>query len=44
MTLSSLIIVGTVYAQSIPKPSVSQFAIKFVNASYTVTSTNQYTG
>jgi len=32
------------FALSIPKPSVPQFTIKFVNASYSVTTTNSYTG
>jgi len=31
-------------AQSIPTPSVPQFTVKFVNASYIVTTTNPYTG
>jgi hypothetical protein len=47
LILSSLIIVGTVYAQSIPKPSVPQFTVKFVDLSYdvpTTTSIDQYTG
>jgi hypothetical protein len=29
---------------SIPKPSVPEFTVKFVNASYSVTTTNPYTG
>lgn len=40
----SLIMVKPAYAQSIPKPSVPQFTVKFVNASYSVTTTNSYTG
>jgi hypothetical protein len=31
-------------AQSIPKPSIPEFTVKFVNASYSVTTTNPYTG
>jgi len=42
--LSSLIMVGSAFAQSAPKPSVPEFTVKFVNASYTVTTTNSYTG
>jgi hypothetical protein len=35
---------GTVQASSIPKPSVPEFSVRFVNASYSVTTTNPYTG
>ena len=36
---------GTVQAEFlIPKPSVPEFTVKFVNASYPVTTTNPYTG
>ncbi len=44
LTASSLIIVESANAQSIPKPSVPEFTVKFVNASYSVTTTNPYTG
>jgi hypothetical protein len=40
----SLLVVNTASAQTISKPSVPQFSIKFMNASYTVTETNSYTG
>ncbi len=40
----SLWIIKPVFAQSIPTPSMPQFTVKFVNASYSVTSTNSYTG
>jgi hypothetical protein len=40
---SSLIIVKPAHS-SIPKPSVPEFTVKFVNASYSVTATNPYTG
>jgi len=44
LVLSSLVMVGSAFAQSAPKPSVPEFTVKFVNASYTVTTTNSYTG
>jgi hypothetical protein len=44
MAISSLIIVESAFVQSIPKPSVPQFTVKFVNASYSITTTNPYTG
>jgi hypothetical protein len=40
----SLLIVKPACAQSIPTPSVPQFTVKFVNDSYSVTTTNSYTG
>ena len=40
----SLIMIKPACAQSIPKPSVPEFTVKFVNASYSVTTTNPYTG
>ena len=43
LVASSSVLVESATAQSIPKPSTPQFTVKFVNASYTVTSTNQYT-
>lgn len=44
LTITSLIMVESASAQSIPKPSVPIFTVKFVNASYPVTTTNPYTG
>jgi hypothetical protein len=44
LALSSLVMVGSVFAQSIPKPSVPEFTLKFANASYILTTTNPYTG
>jgi len=44
LTASSLVMVHSVFAESIPKPSLPKFRVKFVNASYTVTTTNAYTG
>lgn len=38
------IMTGSAFAQSVPKPSVPQFAIRYVNSSYNVTTTNPYTG
>jgi hypothetical protein len=40
---SSLMIVKPAHS-SIPKPFVPEFTVKFVNASYSVTTTNPYTG
>lgn len=44
LVVSSLLMVIPANAQSIPKPSVPEFTIKFVNESYTETTTNPYTG
>jgi hypothetical protein len=44
LAVSSLIMVESAFAQSIPKPFVPEFTVKFVNASYNVTTTNPYTG
>jgi hypothetical protein len=44
LTALSLIMVHSVFAESIPKPSLPEFTVRFVNASYTVTTTNAYTG
>lgn len=44
LTASSLTMVESANAQSIPKPSVPEFTVEFVNASYSVTTTNPYTG
>jgi len=44
LVVSSLVVVGSVCAQSVPAPSAPEFTVKFVNASYTVTTTNSYTG
>ena len=40
----SLIMVKPANAQTIPASTTPQFTVKFVNASYTVTTTNSYTG
>jgi hypothetical protein len=40
----SLLMVKPAFAQSIPTLSVPEFTIKFVNASYSVTTANSYTG
>ena len=40
----SLLMVKPANAQSITTPSVPQFTVKFVNDSYSVTTTNSYTG
>ena len=40
----SLLMVKPTFAQTIPSSTAPQFTIKFVNASYTVTTTNSYTG
>jgi hypothetical protein len=45
--LSSLVMVGSVFAQSIPTPSVPEFSLRFVDASYDVPTTytiDDYTG
>ena len=44
LTVSSLIIVESATAQTIPKPAIPEFKVKFMNASYSVTNTNPYTG
>jgi len=44
LAVSSLVVVGSVFAQSPPEPSVPEFTVRFVNASYTVTTANSYTG
>ena len=44
LAVLSLIMVESAFAQSTPKPSVPQFIVEFVNASYSVTTTNPYTG
>ncbi|TRO51361.1 hypothetical protein E2P63_04945 [Candidatus Bathyarchaeota archaeon] len=47
LTLSSLVMVGSVFAQSTPKPSVPEFTIKIVSAPYDVPTTHSidpYTG
>lgn len=47
LAISSLIMVETIYAQSIPKPPVPEFAVKYIDNSYDVPpsySTNPYTG
>ena len=44
LVLSRSVMVGSVFAQSLTKPSIPEFTVKFVNASYTITTTNSYTG
>jgi hypothetical protein len=47
LALSSIVMVGSVFAESIPKPSVPEFNLKFVDNSYDVPptySTDLYTG
>ena len=44
MSCLTLLIVKPTSAQTIPTPTIPQFTIKFVNASYTSTTTNSYTG
>jgi hypothetical protein len=44
MVTASVIAVGTTYAQLIPKPSVPEFTLKYVRASYSVTTIDPYTG
>ena len=44
LVVSSLVMVGSAFAESVPKPSTPEFTVKFVNASYTITTTNSYTG
>jgi hypothetical protein len=47
-TLAIAVYFGTTQASTdvsgVPKPSIPEFTVKFVNASYTVTTTNPYTG
>ena len=47
LALSGLVIVGSVFAQSVPKPSVPEFTVEFVNHPYDVPTTysiDEYTG
>ena len=44
LAVSSLIMIDPASAQTIPTLTIPQFTVKFVNASYTVTTTNSYTG
>ncbi len=44
MSCLALLIVKPAHAQTVPTPTIPQFSIKFVNASYTSTATNAYTG
>ena len=44
LVLSGLVMVDSVFAQSYTQPAVPEFTVKFVNASYTVTTRNSYTG
>ncbi len=41
---SSLIRIEAAFTQSAPKLSIPEFTVKFVSASYNVTTTNPYTG
>ena len=36
--------VESAFAQTIPTPAVPELTVKFVNASYSITNTNPYTG
>ena len=49
LAFSSLSVVSSVFAQSIPKPSVPEFTLKYIDNSYdvppsTTTTIDQYTG
>lgn len=44
MSSLTLLTVKPANAQTIPTPSIPEFTIKFVNSSYTQTTTNSYTG
>ena len=44
MSCLTLLMVKPANAQTIPTPATPQFTIKFVNASYTLTTTDSYTG
>lgn len=44
LSLSLIAVMPEPASASIPKPSVPEFTLKFVNASYSVTNTNPYTG
>ena len=47
LAVSSLMMVESAFAQSIPKPSVPEFTVKFVDRSYSVEESSQinpYTG
>ena len=44
LVLSGLDMAVTAFTQCVAKPSVPEFTVRFVNASYTVTTRNSYTG
>jgi hypothetical protein len=44
LALSSLVMVVSVFAQSISKPSVPEFTVRFIKSSYNVTTTDPSTG
>ena len=44
LLLSTLVVVGSAFAQSIPKPYVPEFIVRFVESSYNVTTIDLYTG
>ena len=44
LAFTILIMVKSISAQSVPKPSVPEFTVKFVNASYSIATTNRYSG
>ena len=44
LAVSSLIMVESASAQSIPNPTVPEFTVKFISSPYTITTTDPYTG
>jgi hypothetical protein len=44
LIVSGMLLVGLSVAQDIPEPVVPEFTVKFVNASYSITNTDPYTG
>jgi hypothetical protein len=44
LAFSSLIMIETVFAQSISKPAVPEFTLEFIPSTYNVTTTDPYTG
>jgi hypothetical protein len=44
LAVSGLVVLAAPAFAAVPKPSVPEFTVKFVNASYNVTTTNSYTG
>ncbi len=43
-TIAGVFLLESGFAQVIPKPSVPEFTVRFVDASYSVTITNPYSG